>query len=58
MVLASRHQNWPDFMVGIEIDLALVLGSELTSFLREGRKILCFSVWIEINLVFVWRNRN
>ena len=42
----------------IEIGLTSVKGSELTWFLRGGRKILGFSVWIEINLVFVWRHRN
>ena len=36
---------------GIKIDLISVHGSELTWFLRGGRKILGFSVWIEINLV-------
>ena len=51
-------------MCGIEIDLVLVRGSKLTSFLCAGLKLLGFSVLIEIdlvlslgidvNLVFVW----
>ena len=51
------------FCVGVEIDLALVLGpkidlfflwgSKLTLFLCACRKLLVFSVSIKINLVFV-----
>ena len=33
---------------GIEIELISVMGSELTWFLCVDRKILGFSVWIEI----------
>ena len=44
--------------MGIEIDLTSVKRSELTWFLRGGREILGFLVWIEINLVFVWRHQN
>ena len=35
-----------------------VKGSELTWFSRGDRKILGFSVWIEMDLVFVSRDRN
>ena len=39
--------------MGIEIDLFFVRGSELTCFLCGGRRLLGFSVWIEIGLVYV-----
>ena len=42
---------------GIELDLISVSGSELTWFLCGGRKILGFSVWMKIKLVFVWGHR-
>ena len=40
------------------MDLISVSGSELTSFLCGGRKIVGFSVWIEVKLVFVSEHRN
>ena len=58
MILVSRHQNLLDFRVGIEIDMTSVQALELTYFLRGGRRIHCFRVCIEINLVFAWRHRN
>ena len=56
--LRVRDQNWLGFSVGIEIDLFLVLGSQLASFLYArfligmgGRNILDFSVggWTLLN---------
>ena len=44
LVLVSRPQNGLDSIVGIEIDLTSVKGSELTCFLSAGRKTLGFSV--------------
>ena len=41
----------------IELDLISVSGSKLTWFLCRGRKILGFSVWIEIHLIFVSGHR-
>ena len=66
LALASRHQNWLDFIVGIEIDLNSVQESELNCFLRGDRKILvlflvCGSklTWFscggtEIDLILGW----
>ena len=53
LVLVSRHQSWLDFKVRFEIDLTAVQRSELTQFLRGGRRLLGFSVCIETDLVFV-----
>ena len=41
-----------------ELDLISVSRPELTWILCGGRKTRGFSVWIEINLVFVWGHRN
>ena len=38
---------------GIDLGLISVYGSKLPCFLCGGRKVLGFSVWIEINLVCV-----
>ena len=43
---------------GIELVLISASGSEVTWFLCGGRKTHGFSVWIEMNLVFVSRHRN
>ena len=53
MVLVSRHQNRLFLMVGIEVELAFGVGVGIDLVLREGLKILGFSVWIEINMVLV-----
>ena len=37
--------------MGVEIDMVFVRGSKLTSFLCAGRKLLGFSLLIEIDLV-------
>ena len=65
LVLVSRHQNWLDFIVGIEVDSTSVQGSKLTWFLRGGRNVLVCCVetskwtWflcgdIEMGLIFEW----
>ena len=57
------HRNWLVSRVGIEADLASVMGSKLTWLLCGGSKLTRFCVWVEndwfsvwgsIDLVFAW----
>ena len=64
MVYVTRHRNWLDFTVGIEVDLTSAQGWKLTwclcggidldLILEWGSKLHNFSSGVEINLIFVW----